>query len=199
LKPYEMTFIVRPDLDEDGTRAAADSVTDRITGSGGEIIATYPWNPARRRMAYPIRDFGDGFYVTTTFRIESTALREIENALRLNDRILRFLVVQATDLQIKQSQQRMQQANAPQPAPQPAASHPAAQPPTGPGAPVGAGPAAAPQGAPAAPPSSAAPTAPTPTAPASAGPAPAQGTAVESVPAPPSTPPTEEPVTQTEA
>jgi small subunit ribosomal protein S6 len=133
LNPYEITFIIRPDLEEEATRAVADAVAERLQAAGGEIIATYPWNPARRRMAYEIRDFGDGFYVTTTFRIAPQELPAVETALRLNDRILRFLIVQATELNIRQSQQRMQQMQAPAqtapaaPAPA-AASTPSTQP-----------------------------------------------------------------------
>lgn len=119
MNPYEMTFIVRPDRDEEQTRAAVETVTGRITSAGGELIAAIPWNPPRRRMAYPIREFGDGFYVTTVFRLDSTALRAIENALKLNDNILRFLIVQATDQNIKQAQQRLQQQQAAAAAPPP--------------------------------------------------------------------------------
>jgi small subunit ribosomal protein S6 len=119
LNPYEMTFIIRPDRDEDGTRAVAEAVTGRISAAGGEIIAAIPWNPPRRRMAYPIKDFGDGFYVTTVFRVDPTALGPIENALKLNENILRFLIVQATDLNIKQAQQRLQQQQAAAQAPAP--------------------------------------------------------------------------------
>ena len=70
-------------------------------------------------MAYPIKDFGDGFYVTTVFRIDPSALRPIENTLKLNENILRFLIVQATDLNIKQAQQRVQQQQAAAQAPPP--------------------------------------------------------------------------------
>jgi small subunit ribosomal protein S6 len=112
LSPYEITFIIRPDMDDEETRAAIDQVTGRIESAGGEIIASYPWGPGRRRMAYPIRDFGDGVYVTATFRIDPNALGEIENALKLNERVLRFLIVQASDAAIKHSQQRAQQAAA---------------------------------------------------------------------------------------
>jgi small subunit ribosomal protein S6 len=114
-----MTYIVRPDLDEEQTRAVIDGVASRLQTSGGEVIATVPWNPPRRRMAYPIKDFGDGFYVTTVFRVDAPALRPLENALRLNDRILRYLLVQATENNIKQATQRMQQASQPAPAPEP--------------------------------------------------------------------------------
>ena len=120
MNAYEMTFIVRPDLDEEQARAAIDQVSGRIGTAGGEVVATVPWNPPRRRMAYQIRDFGDGFYVTTVFRIDSKALRPIESALRLNENILRFLLVQATDRNIQEAQQRLQQQTAPpRPAPRP--------------------------------------------------------------------------------
>jgi small subunit ribosomal protein S6 len=112
LESYEITFIVRPDLDEDQIRGVVDGVTSRINSSNGEVIATFPWNPARRRLAYPINDFGDGFYVTTTFRFPPDGITELERALRLNENLLRFLVVQATELSIQQSQQRSQQAAA---------------------------------------------------------------------------------------
>lgn len=112
MESYEITFIVRPDLDEEQIRGVVDGITSRITGAGGEIIATFPWNPARRRLAYPINDFGDGFYVTATFRFAPDGLKELERGLRLNDNLLRFLIVQATDLAVQQSQQRSQQAAA---------------------------------------------------------------------------------------
>ncbi len=112
MESYEITFIVRPDLDEDQIRGVVDGITSRINSSGGEVIATFPWNPARRRLAYPINDFGDGFYVTTTFRFAPDGIKELERGIRLNENLLRFLIVQATELSIQQSQQRSQQAAA---------------------------------------------------------------------------------------
>ncbi len=112
MNAYEMTFIVRSDRDEDQIRGVVNTITGRIESDGGEILATIPWNPPRRRMAYPIRDFRDGFYVTTVFNLDGQALRPIESALKLNDNILRYLLVQATDTMVKQAQQRVHQAAA---------------------------------------------------------------------------------------
>lgn len=119
MNPYEMTFIVRPDLDDEQLRAAIDAVTGRLESVGGEIIATYNWTPPRRRMAFPIRDFGDGYYVTTTFRLSTDRIGEIEGWLKLNDAVLRYLLVRATDMAIRHSQQRQHQAQQPQPQPVP--------------------------------------------------------------------------------
>lgn len=206
MNPYEMTFIIRPDRDEDGTRAVVETVTGRITGAGGELIAAIPWNPPRRRMAYPIKDFGDGFYVTTVFRIEPAALRPIENALKLNENILRFLIVQATDLNIKQAQQRVQQQQAAATA-QAQQAAPAGTAPQSPAPSTGESqPTAAPEAAPAAPEaaptaSEATPAAPTTaeTAPATVEPVPATAEATpaapEAAPASDAAEPIQEPVT----
>lgn len=120
MNPYEITYIVRPDLDEEETRATIDGVTSRLEAANAEMLATVPWNPPRRRMAYTIRDYGDGFYVTTVFRLDPQAVKPLENVLKLNERILRFILVQATDMNIQQAQQRLQQQQQAAPRPQPA-------------------------------------------------------------------------------
>lgn len=132
MTPYEITFIIRPDLDEEQTRAATDGVSSRLEGAGAEIMASYAWTPARRRMAFPIREFGDGYYFTSIFQIDPPSLRDFENSLKLNDNVLRFLIVQATEANIRQSQGRMQQAAAAaaQPAPSAAPITPPAAPAT---------------------------------------------------------------------
>src|SRR5690349_11261473 len=84
---YELTLIVRPDLDEEHTRGVVEQVSGRLEAAGGEIIAVYPWSPGRRRMAYPIRNYGDGFYATMTFQFDPQSITPIENALKLNENI----------------------------------------------------------------------------------------------------------------
>lgn len=109
MNPYEITFIVRPDIDDEAMRGTVDTVRGRIESSGGEILAAYPLWPGRRRLAYPIKDFGDGYYYTIDFNFDPQTVREFENSLQLNDNLLRFLVVTASDQMVKNSQQRMQQ------------------------------------------------------------------------------------------
>lgn len=109
MRPYEITYIVRPDLDDEQTRGVAESITQRLRDAGAEITVTYPLFPGRRRLAYPIRDFGDGFYVTSVFQAEPTILRDFESALRLNENILRFLITEASQHTQNLAQQRAQQ------------------------------------------------------------------------------------------
>jgi small subunit ribosomal protein S6 len=88
---YEMTYILRTDLDEDGLRAVQERVTGRMTDAGGEVVKSEGWG--RRRLAYPIDKSRDGMYFTTIFRMPGDAVRTFENQLRLTPEILRFLVI----------------------------------------------------------------------------------------------------------
>lgn len=75
------------------------AVAGYITSSGGEILRSSnesPWG--RRRLAYPIRhhsaDLRDGFYTLYHFQSRPEAIREIEREILLNDRIIRYLLLQ---------------------------------------------------------------------------------------------------------
>lgn len=88
---YEMTYILRTDLDDEGLKAAQERVAARMTDVGGEVVKTEGWG--RRRLAFPIDKMRDGMYFTTIFRMPGAELSTFENQLRLTPEILRFLVI----------------------------------------------------------------------------------------------------------
>ena len=89
-------FVLAPDLQEDGLTAATERVTSLITNRGGEITRTDTWG--RRRMAYPIRRHPDGFYTVLRFRLEPRLTDELDRNLRINEQVLRHLIVHATEV-----------------------------------------------------------------------------------------------------
>ncbi len=91
MRDYEMMVIVRPELDEEGLQAALARVADLITTNGGEVTKTEPWG--RRRLAYPIKQVREGQYVLMQFKLEPAATAAVERTLRINEDVLRFLVV----------------------------------------------------------------------------------------------------------
>ena len=88
---YEMTYILRTDLDDDGLKAAQERVVARMNDAGGEVVKTEGWG--RRRLAYPIDKMRDGMYFTTIFRMPGDGVKAFENQLRLTSEVLRFLVI----------------------------------------------------------------------------------------------------------
>jgi small subunit ribosomal protein S6 len=96
MRDYELTYIIKPDLDP----AALASVIERVSGfvtveGGGTISKTTPWG--MRQLAYPIRRYREGQYVFSLIQIEPTAMARIEQRLRMNEDVLRFLLVRAED------------------------------------------------------------------------------------------------------
>ena len=96
MREYELMFVLTPELQEDGVTAAAERVTSLITNRGGEITKTDTWG--RRRMAYPIRHQLDGYYTVMRFRLEANLTDELDRNLRLNESVLRHLIVRAEEV-----------------------------------------------------------------------------------------------------
>jgi small subunit ribosomal protein S6 len=88
--PYELMYVVRPTVDEQSLAAVNEKVDKFITGGGGEILKREDWG--KRRLAYPITKFTEGFYSVLQFKLSSQAVHELDRTLKLTEEILRFLV-----------------------------------------------------------------------------------------------------------
>ena len=89
-REYELMYVVRPDLDEDGLRTAVEAVQGLVEGQGGEVLNTTPWG--KRRLAYEIAGLRDGHYVIVEFRGDGGKVKELERALRINDQVIRHMI-----------------------------------------------------------------------------------------------------------
>ena len=89
-RDYELMYVVRPDLDEDGLRTAQEAVQGLVEGQGGEVLTTTPWG--KRRLAYEIAGLRDGHYVIVEFRGDGAKVKELERALRINDLVIRHMI-----------------------------------------------------------------------------------------------------------
>ena len=89
--PYELVYIVRPTVDEQALAAVNERVDKMIAGNGGEITHRDDWG--KRRLAYPIAKFNEGFYTVLQLNLPPGNVRELERSLRLTEQVLRYLVV----------------------------------------------------------------------------------------------------------
>jgi small subunit ribosomal protein S6 len=114
MREYEMTVVFDLALTEaDGPDASVELLTTLVEGRGGTVLKVDHWG--RRRLAYPIKAMIDAEYVVTRLELEPEQLRQIEAALGINERVLRYLAVRADELP-------------PPPAPREERSEPAASP-----------------------------------------------------------------------
>ena len=91
VRDYELMYIVRPDVDDDGLRAAVDSVRSLIEGQGGEVRRTTMWG--KRRLAYEVSHLRDGHYVIVEMQLDGAKVANVERALRIHDTVFRHLLV----------------------------------------------------------------------------------------------------------
>lgn len=92
---YELTFILQPNLDEDGLAQAVQKVADIVTAAGGTVSTTEPWG--KRRLAYPIRHFEEGYYVLQRVDLPARGPREVDRAIKLVEDVIRHLIVRVEE------------------------------------------------------------------------------------------------------
>jgi small subunit ribosomal protein S6 len=90
LREYELFYIIRPDLDDEQVRTTMDEIAEVVAADGGEVAKSSLWG--RRRLAYQIAGFTDGYYVLKEITLPGENLRELERQLRLDERVIRSLI-----------------------------------------------------------------------------------------------------------
>ncbi|GKT04361.1 30S ribosomal protein S6 [Furfurilactobacillus entadae] len=89
---YEITYIVRPDLDSDAKQALVDRFDKILTDNGAQIADSKDWST--RRFAYEIGGFNEGTYrVINLTTDQAEALNEFDRLAKISDGILRHMIV----------------------------------------------------------------------------------------------------------
>jgi len=83
--------ILDPNKGEEELTSATQRIGDQIGARGGEVEKVDTWG--RRRMLYPIKHSRDGHYVIYNFRSEPQSVRELEASWRIQEDVLRHLVI----------------------------------------------------------------------------------------------------------
>jgi small subunit ribosomal protein S6 len=129
-RTYEIMFIVRPDVEEADLDKLIEGFSGNIVSGGGEVKSVEKMG--RRRLAYTVRKFNDGFYVLLNVAAPGSLIAEIERRLRVSEQVIKFITVRMDeeekrlakvkalrDTKVKRSAQPIQQ---PQQAPAPVAA-----------------------------------------------------------------------------
>jgi len=90
-RTYEVMYIVRPDLEEADLDKLIEGFEKNVTDGGGEIKSTEKMG--RRRLAYTVSKFNDGFYVLMTIIAGGQLVGEIERRLRVTEQVIKFITV----------------------------------------------------------------------------------------------------------
>jgi small subunit ribosomal protein S6 len=93
MREYETTFIVQPEISDEGAKELLTRIDGLLERSGA--IRLLHDDQGKRRLAYDIQKFQKGRYVTSYYLSDGSAVGVVERALRLEESVLRFLTVMA--------------------------------------------------------------------------------------------------------
>jgi small subunit ribosomal protein S6 len=95
MKNYELMTIFKPNLDAEEVDKVIEKISSIVTDFGGSIVSVD--KSGRKKLAYEIQNFRDGFFTTTILALPADKVAEFKRQLRLTDSILRTMFMESTE------------------------------------------------------------------------------------------------------
>ena len=94
INKYETIFVLDSTKTEDEITALVEKFKSLIEANG-EIVSVDDWG--KRRLAYPINDLTEGYYVLINFKSGTDFPAELERVYGITDGIIRDIVVKSEE------------------------------------------------------------------------------------------------------
>ena len=94
ISSYETIFVVDLQLGEEGIASTIEKFKSLIAANG-EVTEVNEWG--KRRLAYPINDKNEGYYVLVNFESDADFPAELERRFSINEKIMRSIVIRHED------------------------------------------------------------------------------------------------------
>ena len=88
---YELALVVNAKIEDDARVATVEKAKEYVTKFGGNITNVEEWG--KKKLAYEIQKMKEGYYYFIQFEGETTVPAELEERLRIEETVLRFLCV----------------------------------------------------------------------------------------------------------
>lgn len=101
---YEILYIVSPRLEEAEIEEVHKQLLDIITGGGGSIRRESKWG--RRRLAYEVKKFREGYYIFVEFNGTGQTVKDLLDLIRVEGRIIRHLITNVPKAKLEEEKRR---------------------------------------------------------------------------------------------
>ena len=91
MNEYEITYILRPNLEDAEVEERSNAVGEIVRSQGGTVVAIE--RLGKKRLAYEIGDVREGSYVAMQFSGAPAVAKELQRQLRLQEDVVRELLV----------------------------------------------------------------------------------------------------------
>lgn len=93
-KKYELVVIVDARLSAEEKKNVSKEISETISKAGGKVINTQLWLD-KHKLAFSIKKATEGSYYLINFESATPAVEKIHAGLKLNEKILRFIIIHA--------------------------------------------------------------------------------------------------------
>jgi len=90
MRKYEIMYIIRPNIEDEAKKALVERFNTILTDNGAELTEVKEWG--KRRLAYEINDFRDGYYMLVQVQAEAAAVQEFDRLAKISEDIIRHMV-----------------------------------------------------------------------------------------------------------
>lgn len=90
-KYYECLFVVDVTNGDEATKTTVDKFVGIINGNAETVVEVAQWG--KRRLAYPINDKPEGYYVVATFKSAPDFPSELERLMTIDENVMRQVTV----------------------------------------------------------------------------------------------------------
>lgn len=95
MRKYEIMYIIRPNIEDEAKKALVERFNSVLSDNGAELTEVKEWG--KRRLAYEINDFRDGYYMLLQVNAEAAAVQEFDRLAKISEDIIRHIVVKKED------------------------------------------------------------------------------------------------------
>jgi small subunit ribosomal protein S6 len=91
MKKYEIMYIIRPNIEDEAKKALVERFNGILADNGAEVAESKEWG--KRRLAYEINDFRDGYYQLVKVNAAPVAVEEFTRLAKISEDIIRHIVI----------------------------------------------------------------------------------------------------------
>jgi small subunit ribosomal protein S6 len=95
MKKYEIMYIIRPNIEDEAKKALVERFNNVLSENGAEVSESKEWG--KRRLAYEINDFRDGYYMLLQVNAAAEAVQEFDRLAKISEDMIRHIIIKKED------------------------------------------------------------------------------------------------------
>lgn len=100
MKNYELLTVFKPNLDVEEVEKVIAKIEESVLAFEGKVLNVE--KIGRKKLAYDILKFRDGFFATFLLNIPADKITEFKRQLKLTDSVIRIMFVEAAKTKVAQ-------------------------------------------------------------------------------------------------